>query len=230
MAYFHSPRISTDGLVLYLDAGNRKSYGGSGIVWKDLSGNDNNGTLTNGPTFDSGNGGTITIDTIDDSVIIAPPNPTNNITDELTAEIFFQPTNLTNTFNAFIYTTDTSTFRFYRNAPGTSEGTLTWLVYYYDTSNTLRFFTNYISYNLNEWACTSISVFNNGVVHFFKNGQFIAEKIANNFSYWDIVPRVSIPTITLRYINISSVKIYNRALTSAEILQNYNATKNRFGL
>lgn len=56
MAYFHSPRIVTDGLVSALDAANTKSYPGSGTVWNDLSGNGNNGTLVNVPTFSSGNG------------------------------------------------------------------------------------------------------------------------------------------------------------------------------
>ena len=62
MALSHSPKIVTDGLVLCLDAGDRKSYSGSGTTWTDRSGEGNNGTLVNGPTFDSGNGGSIYFD------------------------------------------------------------------------------------------------------------------------------------------------------------------------
>jgi hypothetical protein len=51
MALSHSPKIVTDGLVLCLDAGDGKSYSGSGTTWTDRSGNGNNGTLTNDPTF-----------------------------------------------------------------------------------------------------------------------------------------------------------------------------------
>ena len=47
MALAHSPKIVTDGLVLCLDAGNPKSYPGSGTTWYDLSGNGNNGTNSN---------------------------------------------------------------------------------------------------------------------------------------------------------------------------------------
>jgi hypothetical protein len=47
----HSPKIVTNGLVLCLDAGNTKSYPGSGTTWFDLSGTGNNGTFKNGPTF-----------------------------------------------------------------------------------------------------------------------------------------------------------------------------------
>lgn len=53
---FTGPHLVTDGLVLALDAANPLSYPGSGTTWRDLSGNGNNGTLVNGPTFDIGNG------------------------------------------------------------------------------------------------------------------------------------------------------------------------------
>ena len=66
MAISYNPRIVTDGLVLALDAGNPKSYPGSGTTWTDLSGNGNNGTLTNGPTYSSANGGSIVFDGVDD--------------------------------------------------------------------------------------------------------------------------------------------------------------------
>ena len=68
MAFNYSPKISTDGLVLCLDAANTKSYPGSGTVWSDLSRGGNNGTLTNGPTFNSGNGGSIVFDGVNDYV------------------------------------------------------------------------------------------------------------------------------------------------------------------
>jgi hypothetical protein len=57
--------IVTDGLVFYVDAGNEDSYAGSGTTWTDLVGS-NNGTLTNGPTYDLGNGGSIDFDGSDD--------------------------------------------------------------------------------------------------------------------------------------------------------------------
>jgi hypothetical protein len=68
MSVIGGPDTITDGLVLYLDAANTKSYIGSGTTWKDLSGNSNDGTLTNEPTFDSGNSGSIVFDGVDDFV------------------------------------------------------------------------------------------------------------------------------------------------------------------
>ena len=60
--------VVTTGLQLYLDAGNASSYSGSGTAWNDLSGNSRNGTLTNGPTYSSADGGSIVFDGADDFV------------------------------------------------------------------------------------------------------------------------------------------------------------------
>ena len=79
----YSLGVVQDGLVLNLDAGKFYSYPKSGTAWTDLSGNGNNGTLTNGPTFDSGNGGSIVFDGVNDYVGVnnsTSINPTIGIT------------------------------------------------------------------------------------------------------------------------------------------------------
>ncbi len=70
--------IVQSGLVLNLDAGNTNSYPGSGTAWTDLSGNGNNGTLTNGPTYSSDDGGAIVFDGTNDYATIDPQNSTTN--------------------------------------------------------------------------------------------------------------------------------------------------------
>jgi hypothetical protein len=70
MGLGHSPRIVTDGLVLCLDAANARSYPGTGTTWTDRSGNGNDGTLTNGPTFDSDNGGILSFDGTNENLTI----------------------------------------------------------------------------------------------------------------------------------------------------------------
>ena len=65
MGAYSGPEINESGLVLCLDAGNTKSYPGSGTTWSDLSGNGNTGTLSNGPTYSSGS---IVFDGSDDYV------------------------------------------------------------------------------------------------------------------------------------------------------------------
>jgi len=71
---FSSQDIVRDGLVLWLDANDKTSYPGTGTVWRDLSLSGNIGTLTNGPTFDSANGGSIVFDGSNDYVRI-PNSP-----------------------------------------------------------------------------------------------------------------------------------------------------------
>ena len=63
-----------DGLVLCLDAANTRSYPGSGTTWADLSGNGNSGTLTNGPTYSSANGGFLSFDGTNDYVDLGQSN------------------------------------------------------------------------------------------------------------------------------------------------------------
>jgi hypothetical protein len=59
MGFYRGPNVVTNGLVLNLDAANTKSYVSGSTTWRDLSGNGNNGTLVNGPTFSSNYGGGI---------------------------------------------------------------------------------------------------------------------------------------------------------------------------
>jgi len=71
MGIARGPKIVTSGLVLALDAADKLSYRGSGTTWRDLSGNNNTGTLTNGPTFNAGNLGSIVFDGTNDYVNIS---------------------------------------------------------------------------------------------------------------------------------------------------------------
>ena len=70
MGIARGPKIVTSGLVLALDAADKNSYRGSGTSWLDLSGNNNTGTLTNGPTFNGANLGTFVFDGADDYVAL----------------------------------------------------------------------------------------------------------------------------------------------------------------
>ncbi len=69
MGLGHSPRIVTDGLVLCLDAANKRSYGGSGTTWTDRSKSGNNGSIANAQ-FNSDNGGVFSFDGTDDYIAL----------------------------------------------------------------------------------------------------------------------------------------------------------------
>ena len=88
MGLAHSPRIVTDNLVLAFDAGNTKSYPGSGTTWTDLMGN-TNGTLTNGPTYSSDNGGYFDFDGTNDYVQVSASSDLNFGTGNFTIEGWF---------------------------------------------------------------------------------------------------------------------------------------------
>jgi len=88
MATFYNGKIVTDGLVLVLDAGNRRSYPTTGTSWADLSGNGNTGTLVNGPTFSTGSNGGIKFDAIDDYATI-PDSNSLDFSTELTISLWF---------------------------------------------------------------------------------------------------------------------------------------------
>lgn len=105
MAASIGPENVTNGLVLALDAGNKLSYPGSGTVWKDLSGNNNNGTLTNGPTFDSNNGGSIVFDGTNDYVSNTMSNPGS----------------MPITFEFWIYSNSSSPVGIFDTAPNTGD-------------------------------------------------------------------------------------------------------------
>ena len=62
----YGPKTVTNGLVFCVDAADKNSYSGTGTTWNDISGNGNNGTLTNGPTFNGSNLGNIVFDGTDD--------------------------------------------------------------------------------------------------------------------------------------------------------------------
>ncbi len=70
MAGSSGPDLITNGLVLALDAADKNSYLGSGTSWYDLSGNGNTGALTNSPTFNSSNGGSIAFDGTNQCVVV----------------------------------------------------------------------------------------------------------------------------------------------------------------
>ena len=222
MGLAHSPRIVTDGLVLALDAGNTKSYPGSGTAWTDLSGNNHNATLTNGPTYNSDNGGSIVFDADSDHAVLDSS--------------FQVSTSGTYSFEAWIYKTATGT----NNAAmlisggygGDTDGLIILTedysstnirivssngdvnaVYYNGISQTLNGTSTGTdaSFNLNEWihvAVTGINVNNtDGAAHHIGQNN----NNTNQFSG-----------------RISNLKVYDRALTAAEVKQNYNALKGRY--
>ena len=110
MAFNYSPKIVTNGLVLALDAANKKSYPGSGTTWSDLSGNGYTATLLNGTAFSSINFGTFVFDGTNDNASI-PYNTNLDPTSGITFEAWIYPTNITTNRYYEIYRKNVATGR-----------------------------------------------------------------------------------------------------------------------
>ena len=233
MSSIGGPRIVKDGLVLYLDAGNLKSYTNLDTIWVDLSGNGNNSDLLNGPTFDNGNGGSILFDGLDDYVDASSYvnssiwNTTypNGLTIDVTFKIQepFPSTNDGRTIitrnsgssgtNAFNFSIQSNRkHRFWINTvPGVFSNT--------------TFSTNTIYNTILTWDQMKVTYYVNGFLDSITS--YSPSLSTKNQTYLTIGNWV--PTQGWQFPgNIYSLKFYNRALTSSEIIKNYNSTKSRF--
>jgi hypothetical protein len=236
MGFNYSPKIVTDGLVMYLDAANSKSYPGSGTTWGDLSRGGNNGTLVNGPTFSSGNGGNLTFNGTNQYV----STPIQNLSRPCTFSTWVNFNNLA-AYQTLVGQ-DTSTAilrgRFYFQKAGDTTGGLILNVVNFSivlSNNTIVVVNALNPVVTNQWynysavlTTTTLSLYQNGILQntVSDNNTFLTPNttIVLNAGYFS--------DAIVDYINgsSSSFLIYNRALTTTEVLQNYDAQKSRFNL
>lgn len=220
------PEIVTDGLVLYLDAGNPESYPGTGNTWFDLSTSNVNATLFNGPIFDSQNFGSLDFDGSND---YASLNASSfNFSSEQTIMIGLKPeeadSNRRNPYNQAYggYGTIThetnGTFNYYHGTSGTNSSP-------YQGTNS--------SFTVNQNEISIISVSRSpSIVKWYKNSSMVSSQ-ANSYP----TANNSVNTILIAdgYTNnylgkIYFVLLYNKSLSDLEIQQNFNFFKDRFGL
>jgi hypothetical protein len=222
--------IVKDGLVLDLDAGKLESYPRTGTSWKDISGNNNNGTLIGGPAFDSGNGGSIVFDGTNDYVNL--PHILNVSNSPITWNIWFK-TNIT-TSGALFSDWSTSNWSFLlrilngyftigmRNSLNADIS---------DAQIPIYSLTSNVIYNIcvtyNQLPNT-LKTYVNGVLVDTRGNAVSPSTIKNSTNNFSIGLKQD--TTTLLNGNVYNANMYNRALSSQEVLQNYNATKGRFGL
>ena len=226
MSFVHSPKIVTDGLVLALDAGNTKSYTSGSTTWYDKSGNARNGTLTNGPTFSSANGGSIVFDGSNDYVALGTFTGLGST--NRTINIWFRVTSLPATagriitFPADDTPTDQPAFTLGIASTGILQGGIGGTPY-----------DGYIlsmSYALGDWIniCATIS---SNTVTFYRNN--ISQGSFTNTGVVATNPIGYLGRYNAHYSqyftgNIASTQLYNRALSATEVQQNFNALRGRF--
>jgi hypothetical protein len=216
--------IVRDGLVLNLDAGNLSSYSGSGTTWTDVSGLGNNGTLTNGPTYSSANGGSIVFDGTNDYVTI-----NQTLSTPFTITGFVRYTDQAKTLNTFINTNPHTVLAISLNRTGTGD------IYVYIGNGSSWLATPAIisSTNMivNQWYQVSFTTTGSGST-LYLNGNSVGTSIYSPSGWGSTYYLGTIIIASGEYLrgNIANTQIYNRALTASEIQQNYNALATRYGL
>jgi hypothetical protein len=229
MGISYNPSSVVSGLVLALDAGNTKSYPGSGTTWSDLSGRGNNGTLTNGPTYSSANGGSIVFDGIDDYISF-PANSIINSNADLTLNFWNKTSSLPNNNTSFTLLSGFSPSGYLQVRYATiSSITSVQLVKsfvidmgifsgFVVSPNTSYLITITLNKSTNTWSL-------------YVNGTYISSLISNQTF------TTSAPTLGINYSgiepfpgNMYSFSYYNRALSASEISQNFNALRGRYGI
>lgn len=229
MTYQTGPRIVTNGLVFCLDAGDRNSYAGSGASWNTLI-NSNNATLVGSPTFNSNNAGYLSFASASSQYATAT---TPGDLSQWTVETFVRFTssfstkvgsvitgqyNLSNKLNFSIGTNNAPTN--YNIAVGFFDGS------WHNTTG--------VNYALNTWFHI-VGTYDGTTIRQFTNGSQVdtltytgtpssGGELRINRRWDDIVSSGN-----LLDTNIGVIRIYNRALSSTEISQNYNAIKGRYG-
>ena len=211
--YFQEENIVTNGLTINLDAANSSSYAGTGTSWYDTSGNGNDLRLVNGPTFLGNNAGNITFDGTNDNA-----NRSFTLSSDFTFDVIFKFYSGSGLYPRIINNGDIF------EVAVQNDGTI-----------------HYFGNTSPGWAGTGVTMTTNvyadicgvksgSTFYLYKNG-FLA-----------FTGSLSISSTSVLYLasrnngsetlacSIAAFKIYNRALTSAEVAQNYNALRGRFGL
>jgi len=213
-------------LSIYFDIGNPDSYPGLGTTLYDLSGNGRNGTLNNGPTFSTECNGCLVFDGVNDNVTTT----FNTLTNSTTFEIWVNRNTSINSYNMmfgmylpyFAFNSSNSLHfssningqkNIFSNTAGKSVFNKIWYCFH--------FISNY------DGGSTTVSIYINGVYIIEQSHVgYQTTPTANPLILGNWRPNMDYPFQG----KIAILKGYNKALTAQEVLQNYNATKTRFGL
>ena len=219
--------IVTNGLVFNLDASWPNSYSGT-TTWFDLTGQGNNGTLTNGPTLNTSNGGSIQFDGANDYCVV-----NSNSNSSLSGDF-----SITQWYSA---ATNDGGYRILFETNGYRNGTLGIAIYQFGSYFRIwRITPNYAelittssnTVGLNVWKTFTL-VRNNGVFNFYIDTVLSGTYSTDTNNYSDTSYHIGgdgPPTSSYWFQgNIATTQVYNRALSPAEIMQNFYAQGPRFG-
>jgi len=237
---YTGPNIVEENLIFYLDAANVKSYPGSGTSCTELSLNRSSGTLENGASLDSGDQGSFVFDGTDDRIAM-----TNNLMSSLGVS--------SGNDNDVPYSME-AVFKIHTNPSGVGTSGYSLIGHASSDGIGLQVFDNsgiYINFGyrgnsnysfsqqviaINTWyhvICTRPSGGSSVVIRCYINGSEIGSTTIDlRVDYTTAEFQVGDAESRIGNLdgNIALARVYNRALTASEVLQNYNATKGRFGI
>jgi hypothetical protein len=218
------PGVVTTNLSMFLDAGNASSYPGSGTAWTDLSGNSRNGTLTNGPTYTSADGGSIVFDGTNDFVQCS-----GSITATAATFVTWIRRNGTQSdYDGIIY----------------SRGSVATGIQFFGTTNRIAYTWNNAvnTYTWNSgltipdltWCMIAVSVTSSSATAYLCQSSGITSAtntVSHTSTTLDDI-KIGQDDLGGRFFtgNIATAMIYDRALSAGEITQNFNALRGRYGL
>jgi len=232
----NSPPIVTNGLVLNLDAANTKSYPKNGIVWSDLSGNNNTGSLVNGPTFSSDSGGGIVFNGVNNYVGVGNTN-TINPASAITVSSFFNIASVGANFAPIMFKQNNYNTSFEQYLLLLTNTSIVFSITGVDRVQ--KSVTSPIDYrNRNVYAvgtCDTVA----DEIKLYINGVLIQTlSFTSTFDIANTILEIG-GTGILYFGNtfpgwangkIYTAQVYNRALSASEVFQNYNAQKSRYNL
>jgi hypothetical protein len=232
MGLAHSPRIVTDGLILYSDALNVKSYSGSGNAWSDLSSTQNRVTLVNTPTYNTTH---FTFDGIND---FAYSNNQYSSVTAYTIGAWFR-TSVASGAKIIGFDSDQSSptpSSYDKHIYIGTDGK----VYFGNFSGGYRIAVSQNALNTNTWHYVVGTYGGEGTTaRLYLNGKSESTNVSattGTFSgWWRLAgPRIrfwpSAPSDVYYIGDIASAHVYHRSLSAEEVQQNFNALRGRYGI
>lgn len=221
-----SQEIVTDSLIMHLDAAQLRSYPGSGTTWTDLTGNGKNGTLTNSPTFNSANGGSIVFSGTSNYVAIAGSQTIS----DCSVCVWGKTGGIAN-YAGIVFNRGSG-----NNVGGLSAYTGSAKVQYgWNDNNSGDAAGGSLAVTLNTWQMWSFTHTNTGsnnrTIYVNTTGSSITTSNLTSMT-WSALRIGSDSFDSARTFagNIAVVLWYTKRLSSTEIAQNFNALRSRFGV
>lgn len=229
-----NPYIVTSGQVVCLDPGNPRSYSGSGTNWIDASGGGYNATITNGPSYSTDNGGIFNLDGVDDYFVL---NQINSSTISVSMWLYLNAYPAGNTFkyyvpirqgyspvNYSIYIDDYVLKSYMESSSGVSQ--------YVSSNQTMPTSVWFNLTGIWNWTSNTITFYKDGTSIYsgsFSAGPYTFNNTSQGYNFTDISRNV-INNNSFVSGKIGPITIYNKVLTLAEVQQNFNAYRGRYGI